>query len=274
MPKKTAVATPSTECLPVPPGHAWATVLRPLGKLVRSLGGDPEAVFRAARVEATHLGAANSYLPIAVRGELIARASMETGCEHFGLLLGSHSGVAEIGILGEVMPSRPAVRQALEALETYWCLHTPTVAVFVRRPTCPGEAHAAFCYTVLDGNLPGMAQVHDGAMAVTLNIMRGLLGADWCPTAVRLMRREPRDPALYASFFGQPAVSMRLIPSCFSREDTGFADSLFPGRPGRPALHSEQMLRDALGARLEGEGWAEHVTASSIASCFRGRAVS
>ena len=260
MPKKTAVATPSTECLPVPPGHAWATVLRPLGKLVRSLGGDPEAVFRAARVEATHLGAANSYLPIAVRGELIARASMETGCEHFGLLLGSHSGVAEIGILGEVMLSRPAVRQALEALETYWCLHTPTVAVFVRRPTCPGEAHAAFCYTVLDGNLPGMAQVHDGAMAVTLNIMRGLLGADWCPTAVRLMRREPRDPALYASFFGATCSfnaphSELLFPA--KTLDLRIASSR-AARAAQPS-HSEQMLRDALGARLEGEGWAEHV---------------
>lgn len=258
MPEKTAAAAPLAKFSPVPPGHAWAAAIHALGKLVLSLGGDPEAVFRAARVEAGLLSDSCTYLPIAVRGELIAQATIETGCEHFGLSLGSRSDIGQIGILGDVMLSRPTVGLALEALETFWCLHTPAVVVFVRRPARTGETHASVSYAVLDGNLPGMAQLHDGAMAMSLNVMRGLLGAGWSPTAVRLMRREPRDPGLYASFFGAdcsfnaphsellfPAETLdlplneRMLSSCIA--------------------NAEKILFDALSARLSDEGWTEHV---------------
>lgn len=192
---------------------------------------------------------------------------METGCEHFGLLLGSHSGIGEIGILGEVMLSRFVVGQALEVLETYWCLHTPTVVIFVRRPTSPSETHAAISYTVIDGNLPGLVQVHDGAMAVMLNVMRSLLGADWCPTAVRLMRREPRDPALYASFFGvdcsfnAPHSELVFPAEILDLPLNGRMASSRSADSARSAqfTDTEQVLCDALSARLEGEGWTEHV---------------
>lgn len=258
MSEKTVAAVPSAKFVPVPPGHAWAAAIHALGKLVLSLGGDPEAVFRAARVEADLLDGPDTYLPISVRGELIAQATIETGCEHFGLLLGSHSGIGEIGLLGDVMLSRPTVGQALAALETFWCLHTPAVVVFVRRLANPSGAHATVSYTVLDGNLPGMAQLHDGAMAMSLNVMRGLLGADWCPTEVRLMRREPRDPGLYSSFFGAACSfnaphSELLFPA--AALDFPLNERALSSRIADP----EKILFDALSARLSGEGWAEHV---------------
>lgn len=93
-----------------------------------------------------------------------------------------------------------SVGKALEALSTFFLQHNLPELVFIGR-----SGHkATMGYAVIDGNIPGMLQLQDAAMAMALNIMRDLLGADWRPTGVRLMRREPLDSRLYANFFGVP----------------------------------------------------------------------
>ena len=150
------------------------------------------------KIDERVLAEPDGVLPIAIRGELMERATQETGCEHFGLLLGAQSGIRELGTAGQLMLELSNVGLALEAFAASWSLHNPAVVVFVRRS---GD-QATLGYAVVDGNIPGMPQLQDGAMAVALNIMRAMLGADWCPTGINLMRHEPRDPALYADFFG------------------------------------------------------------------------
>jgi AraC-like DNA-binding protein len=182
----------------LPRGYARVAPILALGKLIRMQGGDPDAIFRAANIDERDLADPDGVLPIALRGELMARAAQTTGCEHFGLLLGAQSGIRELGTLGELMLKHSSVGEALEALETFWLPQNPPEGAFVRRS---GD-QAALAYAVYDGNIPGMAQRQDCALAMGLNIMRDMLGADWRPTGVNLMRREPHDPELYANFFG------------------------------------------------------------------------
>jgi AraC-like DNA-binding protein len=179
-------------------GHVRAGPIHALGKIVRSLGGDADAIFRAAKIDEHFLGDPDSVLPIAVRGELMERATRETGCEHFGLVLGGRSGIRELGALRGLMLKCSSVGEALDALTTFWLLHNSATLTFIRR----SDGHATLGYAVMDGNIPGMPQLQDGAMAVSLNVMREMLGASWRPTGVNLMRREPRDPGPYANFFG------------------------------------------------------------------------
>lgn len=192
-------APPAIVSLPlVKAGHVRVGPIQTLSELIRSLGGDSGAVFRSARIDARDLAEPDFAVPIAIRGELLARAAQATGCEHLGMLLCGRAGIHEIGAPGELMLKHSSVGEALEALSAFWVLHNSSTLTFVRRS---GD-HVAFGYAVMDGNIPGMSQLQDGAMAVCLNIMREMLGADWRPTGVNLMRREPCDPGHYANFFG------------------------------------------------------------------------
>jgi AraC-like DNA-binding protein len=184
----------------LPRGHVRVAPIHALGELIRLLGGDSDAVFRSAKVDERDLADPDYFLPFAVRGGLLERGAQATRCEHFGLLLGDRSGISQLGALGELMLKRASVGEALGMFSTYWLRHNPATVVFIGRS---GD-QATLGYAAIDGNIPGMTQLQDGAMAMARNIMRGLLGADWCPTGVKLMRREPRDPELYANFFGAP----------------------------------------------------------------------
>jgi AraC-like DNA-binding protein len=203
----TAVVSPPS----LPQGYARIAPIHALGRLIRLQGGDPDAVFRAAKIDDRDLSSPDGVLPVALRGELMERAVQETGCEHFGLLLGAQSGIRELGAAGQLMLELPTVGEALDAFVAFWLLHNPSGIVFVRRS---GD-QASFGYAVIDGNIPGMSQLQDSAMTFALNIMRDMLGAHWRPTGVSLMRREPRNPAFHLQFLGGPcrfnAIRSELI---------------------------------------------------------------
>jgi AraC-like DNA-binding protein len=196
-PRKNSVPPAMVSQPPAQPGHVWVGPLYALGELIRTLGGDADEVFRAARVDQRDLADPDFVLPIAVRGEILARAAQATGHEHFGLLL-CGQGIHELGVPGTPMLKRPSVGEALEAISAFWLRHTAAELSFIRRS---GD-DVAFGHAVMDGNISGMPQLQDGAMATFLNIMREMLGSDWRPTAVNLMRPEPRNPAFHAQFFG------------------------------------------------------------------------
>lgn len=198
--KKHAVPDVTVSPSALPPGHVRVAPIHALGELIRLLGGDSDAVFRSAKIDERDLADRDYVLPIAFQGELLARGAQATRCEHFGLLLGDRSGISQLGAVSELMLNRASVGEALDVFSTFWLRHTTATVVFIGRS---GD-QATLGFAAMDGNMPGMTQLQDGAMAMARNIMRGILGADWCPTGVTLMRREPRDPEFYANFFGAP----------------------------------------------------------------------
>lgn len=225
-------------------GHVWVGPLHAMGELIRTLGGDADAVFSAARVDELDLADPDFVLPIAVRGEILARAAQATGHEHFGLIL-CGPGIDELGVPGTPMLKRPSIGAALEAISAFWLLHTAAELSFIRRS---GD-HVAFGHAVMDGNIPGMPQLQDGAMATFLNIMRGMLGADWCPTAVNLMRPDPRDPSFHAQFFG---VDCRFNAP---RSELIFPASTLSFRLKHPAAKGADLAQDPLNDR----DWSAYV---------------
>ena len=225
-------------------GHVWVGPLHAMGELIRTLGGDADAVFCAARVDELDLADPDFVFPIAVRGEILARAAQATGHEHFGLLL-CGPGIHELGVPGTPMLKRPSVGEALEAISAFWLLHTAAELSFIRRS---GD-HVAFGHAVMDGNIPGMPQLQDGAMATFLNILREMLGADWRPTAVNMMRPEPRDPSFHTQFFG---VDCRFNAP---RSELVFPASTLDFRLKYPAAKGADLAQ----APLDDRGWSTYV---------------
>jgi AraC-like DNA-binding protein len=205
---------PASAFSKLPSGHVLVRTLRTLPSLVHSLGGDVQKVLRPLKLNDTFLENPENMVPLSTFGALLNSAAKETGCEHFGLLVGSHSGIKEMGLAGKLMLHAPTVGLALEILKKYLHLVNRHALVFSGRRSEAGE-EAFLAYAVLDGNFPGVQELQDGAIAVALNIMRTLIGPHWHPAEVQLMRRAPRQPEAYESHFGAPcrfnAVRSELI---------------------------------------------------------------
>jgi AraC-like DNA-binding protein len=176
------------------------STLHTFPRLVRSLGGKLGDVLGPLQITEKFLANPDNVIPLNTFCELLYRGAKATGCEHFGLLVGSQSGTEKIGPAGTLMLLAPSVGVALEVLRKYLHLNNRNAVVLLG---CDG-VQAFLGYTVLDGNFPGIQELHDGAMAAALNILRQLNGPQWRPTEVRLMRRTPRQPEAYARFFDSP----------------------------------------------------------------------
>jgi len=194
------VKTHISKNIQLPPGHARVSALHALPRLVRHLGGKLDDVLGPLQITEKFLANPESVVPLNTYCELLYRGAKVTGREHFGLLVGSHSSAGEIGPAGKLLLLAPSVGVALDVLRKYLHLNNRHALLLLGRE----DEDAFLGYTVLDGNFSGIQELHDGAMAVALNLMRQLIGPQWRPTEVRLMRRTPRHPEVYDRFFAAP----------------------------------------------------------------------
>lgn len=235
----------------VPIGYVRAASLRMIGETIRSMGGNPDVVFHAARVAPGDVDDRDRLIPLAVRGELLAAAERVTRCEHFGLLLGRATRIGMFGKLGEMMLACRDVGQALDTMRDCWALHNSAAIIVLRHDS----ELTGLGFLALDGKLPGAATLQDAVMATALNIMREMLGPEWRPSAVRLMRRKPADPVLYGNFFGAPCSF-----------NAAWSELIFPSdvlaaplqRQGEHSTRDDDGIRAALKAELDGPYWEHH----------------
>lgn len=258
---------PASERFQLTAGHTSVQTLHVLPQLVHSLGGDLQKVLRPLKITETFLANPENVLPVCSFGALLYNAAIETGCEHFGLLVGSHSGIEEMGPAGKLLQSAPTVRLALEVLKKYLHL-TNRHAVILLGCRSKEAEEAFFGYADLNGNFPGIQEFQDGAMAVALNIMRTLIGPQWHPTEVRLMRRAPRQPEAYESHFGAPcrfnAVRSELI---FPAATLDLPISTY-GEPGLSAAIAAYQTDAPFS--LHGQDWVELVRRTTLGLLLTG----
>ena len=250
----------------IPTGHARVGAYHAVPGLIRSLGGQPEAVLRPLRLSEEFLQNPDNVLPMATLGELLHRGAQETRYENFGLLAGSHTGTGQLGAPGKLMLQFPTVGTALEALQRFFHLHNRAAIVILRRK---GD-RVALVYSVLSGNFPGFQELQDGALAAGLNIMRRLLGKQWCPCEVHLMRREPENPALFASFFGAPCIFNATRTSLVFPASTLDLPLCDPGSTPMPAA-DEASTADAADSVSAGMDWVELVRRTTLGLLLAGR---
>ena len=68
--------------------------------LVKSLGADPEAVFKESGFHPGEFKDPDQRLPYLRSSELLADCARATGCEHLGLKLGEMANPSHLGIMG------------------------------------------------------------------------------------------------------------------------------------------------------------------------------
>ena len=164
--------------------------------VLRSLGADPVKVFADARVDLALLDNPESQISFADRGRLVRQCVAATGCQHFGLLVGQHSGLHQLGLVGLLVKYSPDVGTALRSLVRHFHLRARGAVVTLG---LDGDA-AALGYEIVQHQSDANEQIADGALAFLFNIMRTLCGPAWKPSEVCFAHREPADTGPFRRF--------------------------------------------------------------------------
>lgn len=184
----------------LPPGHIHLGVAKEIAPTLRDLGIDPDPVVRAAGLDLRLFDDGMSVIPYAALGRLLTLSVARTRCPHFGLLVGRRATILSLGLVGRLMQQSETVGDALRFLVSHWNIHNrgavPSLAV-------QGDM-AMFSYSVYQPGMECADQISDGAIAVAINALRALCGADWNPTEVLLPRAAPADQEPYRRHFRAP----------------------------------------------------------------------
>lgn len=184
--------------------------LMALPDVLRGFGVEPDELLAPFGVRADYFADPENILSFVTAGEILCRCVEISRCEHFGLLVGRRAGLSSLGPIGFLMQSAPDVRSALEALFRHLHVHDSGAVITLDS----AGAYVSLGYTILQHEVPCREQILAIAMAIGLNILRGLCGADWQPDETHFAFRRPRDPAPYREFMG-PRVRFDAESSAF-----------------------------------------------------------
>ena len=168
--------------------------------LLRDFGVDPEEVVTAAGIDPNLFADPDNLITYAGRSLLVKHCVARTGCKHFGLMLGQRMDMPALGIVGLLMRSMPDAGAALQALETYYHIHSPGALPTLR---VDGDL-AIVVYNIIEPGVAASDQIGGGAVAMILNMMHSLCGPDFQALEASFAHRKPADIKPFRQFFQIP----------------------------------------------------------------------
>jgi AraC-like DNA-binding protein len=210
-----------------------ATALQGFPDLVRSRGGDPDALLRGARIPRAAVGQFDAYLGFRNVISLIESAASATGTPGFGRLLACQQGMEIFGPLGATARTARTVAEAFAAFRDYVSVYSPSLEV-------SRAAHHDDRYVIIEMRItltpaPVARQYIELALGVLRRVISLLAGKDFRPVVVHV----PHDPIApeqeYARYFAapvrfrEPFWGITIHRADFDRpisKDTGAHDSL------------------------------------------------
>jgi len=178
-------------------GQQRVGVIAELPQVLRELGKDPATVVAGAGVDPAILRNPENSLTFVELGRLVQACVTETGCEHFGLLVGQRGSTISLGLVGRLMQNAPTLKDALLDLcrNQRRYVHGAVIYLLVQNET------AFLGYAVHHPAMEAIEQISDGAIAIARNLIRELV--DISPDEILLARRPPCDIGPYRRFFGR-----------------------------------------------------------------------
>ena len=220
----------------IPPASIRVEPIMHVGKLLQDLGASPEAVFSAAGVSPELFASPEHRVTFAQIQSLLRHAVTATGCDHFGLLLGLTALQNPLGLLGDLTMHCSNVGTAVAYFQQYFHLHD---RIGIATRVVDGK-DAAIGYLLFHGASEEADQIHDGAIAIGMGLMRLWVGPHWMPRDVTLSRRRPPSVIPYREVFGiVPTFESEYPALHFSSSD--FQRPIAGADPVRFALLSETL---------------------------------
>ncbi|WP_114943644.1 AraC family transcriptional regulator [Microvirga calopogonii] len=184
----------------LPPGYIHLGVAKEIAPTLRGFGIDPAPVIREAGLDPALFDDGANIIPHAALGRLLTLSVARTHCPHFGFLAGRHATILSLGLVGRLMQHSETVGDALRALVSNLCIQNrgavPSLTV--------SDGMALLTFSIYQPEAESADQISDGSLAVAVNALRTLRGADWNPAEVLLPRAAPADQEPYRRHFRSP----------------------------------------------------------------------
>lgn len=178
------------------------TSLQGFIELVDELGGDAEAILGRAHLPPAAIGNHEAFIGYRSVVSVLELAASVTGAGDFGRRLGSRQGLEILGPVGVAARTAPTVGAALQAVEQYFAVYSPALAVGVT--VLLGQPLATFEWRIIAPRPPSHAQAAELSLGVTLRVFRLLAGEDFLPTSVQLRHEPLTARSDYTDYFGCP----------------------------------------------------------------------
>ena len=220
----------------IPASHLRVGPLMGIPSLLREFNVDLAEIMATIGLDVSLFDDPENPVSFATMGRLLKLCAARTQCPYFGLLAGQKAAGASLGMVGILALHSPDVRSALRSLILYLHLHdqgaVPVLSV--------EQSIAMLGYAIYQSDTEGTDQIYDGAIAITFNIMRELLGPTWRPTEVLFSHRAPNDLGPYLRFFQAPLR--------FDAEQTAL---VFPARwLNCQVAHADPRLHEMIEQRI------------------------
>ena len=174
--------------------------LTTLPVVLKKLGYDPAALLAEVGFEISLFDNPDNLISYARRSRLIKHCVIKTQCQHFGHLIGRHTGISSFGLLGLLTQQSPNVSTALHSLVRFAHLHVRGAVIYLEK-----KDNIAFLgYSIIQTGIEAREQIEDGAVTIAFNILRELCGPTWKPLNVLFAHRIPKDVRPFRQFFKTP----------------------------------------------------------------------
>ena len=257
----------------VPPDSLRVQPMMHVGSLLQDLGAAPDEVFRRAELEPDLFSNPENTVTRGQIESLFRESVAATGCEHFGLLLGVTALSNPLGLLGEVLKHCSNIGTAIAYFQQHFHLHD---RIGIATRSVDGQ-NAAIGYVLFQDSSAQADQIHDGAIAIGMSLMRLWAGPDWKPRAVTLPRRKPRNLQPYRKVFGITPLFESEHPALhFDASDfrlpVAGADAgqfaLLSERVGTVASGRDLQFSDQVRRMMRGLIALGHCSADDVAAAF------
>src|SRR5829696_5756815 len=168
-------------------GYIHLGVAKEIAPTLRDFDVDPDPVIREAGLNPALFDDDTNVISHAALGRLLTLCVARTNCPHFGLLVGKRATILSLGLVGRLMQHSETLGDAMRALVSNLSIQNRGA---VPSLTIIGDM-ALFAFSVYQPEAESSDQISDGSIAVAVNAMRALCGAQWNPAEVLLPRAAP-----------------------------------------------------------------------------------
>lgn len=198
-------ASHNRKALPTTIGHGNAVVrvdaLAHFDEVVRSLGGDPDAIFARSTIAKETLTKANAVVPYRGMIHLLELAATHLNCPSFGLQLAARQGgMAVLGPLEVAMNNSRAVGEAFTYCSEHLQAYSPVVQIRIESER--GSARRFIRFEILLDRVPHQQQAVEHALGL-MHLAIATLSRNRAHSREVSFMHEPSSPmATYRRYFG------------------------------------------------------------------------
>ncbi|WP_067581985.1 AraC family transcriptional regulator [Endozoicomonas ascidiicola] len=208
-----------------------SAVLASFVDLVSELGGDANRVLSQTNINSSLLKDPDASISHRDFYDLLVASIRETGCDHFGLLLGERNTLKNLGLLGLLLRSSPSFEVAIKEMIEHLGVHAKGINRELHQ-----EGGVAWLTTSFESQgMTDLAPAIQASVATIWKICKLLSNNLWHPTTISFTYSKPKNAAFYERFFNAPIT--------FDAEFNGVvfhaADLKLPLPDNDPLLHHE-----------------------------------